>query len=196
MCEKRWLVHAPQVVSQTDAYVKGRVHRKLSLMRRSVRASERLMHVSACLLLFAGSIHAAGNEPTLSDRDALISWVLERFWGNARDSTGAAIQPSSEIDRRTVPIPRDIAYRAIEAGEISGLGAWCGIEWETHYLSLTAAARQRKMSDKEVAFISLLHGMAQGIAFNSKSSPCSETEGLLVSAKLKSSKDAGLRATY
>lgn len=128
----------------------------------------------------------------MSDKDALISWVLVRFWGNAQDSTGARIQPSSDVDRRTVPIPRDIAYRAIEAGEISGLGMWCGLDWDTHYRSLTAAARARKMSDKEVAFISVLHGTAQGLALKSKHAPCSESEREQVAAKLRSSRSMGL----
>jgi hypothetical protein len=38
--------------------------------------------------------------PPLTDRDALISWVLKRFWDNARDSTGATIQPESEPVRQ------------------------------------------------------------------------------------------------
>jgi len=163
--------------------------------RFTARMTASLALIGACMLLLVGKIHAAGNEPTLSDKDALISWILERFWGNAIDSTGAAIQPSSDLDRRTVPIPREIAYRAIEAGEISGLGAWCHLDWDSHYRSLTAAARARKMSDKEVAFISFLHGISQGLALKSKSAPCSESDREQVAAKLKSSKSMGLGTT-
>jgi len=152
--------------------------------------------VCVCLLMLLGKLQAteqaAGNVPTLSDKDALISWVLDRFWGHARDSTGAVIQPSSELDRRTVPVPLGVAYRVIEAGEISGLADWCGLKWEAHYQSLTSAARQRKMSDKSVAFISVLHGVAQGITSKSRSSPCSDSERNLVAAKLESSRRIGL----
>ena len=53
-----------------------------------------------------------------------------------KTQTAMLIQPTSELDRRTVPpVPTVVAYRAIEAGEISGLAAWCGcLEWETSLL--------------------------------------------------------------
>lgn len=150
----------------------------------------------ACATVLAfvpfGEIQAVENAPPASDKDALIHWVLERFWGNARDSTGAPIQPSSALDRHTLPVSLGTAYRIIEAGEISGLAAWCRLKWEPHYHSLTAAARARKMSDKEVAFIGVLHGAAQGITFESQTSPCTESERQTVAAKLESSKSAGL----
>jgi hypothetical protein len=104
--------------------------------------------------------------------DADHCWVLKRFWSNARDPTGATIQPESELDGRLVPIPLTVAYRAIEAGKISGRADWCGLDWQSHYLSLTAAARKRGMSDKQVAFFSTTHGAAQGRTRGSLTSAC------------------------
>ena len=144
------------------------------------------------LLLFFGLAQIQAGMPALADRDALITWALERFWGNARDSTGTPIHPSSDLDRNTVPVPTNVAYRAIEAGEISGLAAWCGLDWEPHYFALTAAARKRGMSDKQVAFVSVLHGLAQGSTFKSKASPCPASERKEVESRLERSKTSGL----
>ena len=127
-------------------------------------------------------------------KDALIESVLQQFWGHARDSKGAVIQPSSDLDRRTVPIPKSIAYRAIDAGGISGLAEWCGLDWESHYLSITAAARKRRMSDKQVAFISFLHGTMQGKMLASRDSRCSESDRQQVAIRLAESRISGLKA--
>lgn len=129
-----------------------------------------------CLLLCLAFAQAHADVQRNAEKDELIYWILERFWGNARDSKGAAIQPSSELDRRTVPVPFSVAYRALEAGEISGLGAWCELDWQPHYFSLTAAARRQGMTDKQVAFISFLHGLKQGRTLTSKKSPCTAVD--------------------
>jgi hypothetical protein len=144
------------------------------------------------LLLCFSVVQARAAEQMGAAKDALIASALEQFWGRARDSNGAAIQPTSELDRRTVPIPKDIAYRAIDAGEISGLAAWCRLDWESHYLSITAAARQRGMSDKQVAFISVLHGMKQGKSLGATTSPCSESDRSRVAKQLAHSIKVGL----
>ena len=147
-----------------------------------------------CLLLLLGLTRAQAEMPLLADKEALISWALERFWGNARDSTGTPIQPSSDLDRTTVPVPTGVAYRAIEAGEISGLAAWCGLDWEPHYFALTAAARKQQMSDKQVAFVSMLHGLALGATLRSKDSPCSASERKETEKRLAISKSGGFKA--
>lgn len=143
-------------------------------------------------VLLLGMAQANAEMPPLTDKDALISWVLERFWGNAQDSSGMLIQPESELDRRTVPVPTVVAYRAIEAGEISGLAAWCGLEWKTHYFSLTASARRLGMSDKQVAFVSMLHGSAQGSTLKGKTGSCSDSERNRVRIGLELSESLGL----
>lgn len=152
------------------------------------------MRVIIGLLVCFVSVQAHADAQRSAEKDALITWVLERFWGHAIDSKGAVIQPSSDLDRRTVPIPFSVAYRAIEAGEISGLAQWCGLDWKTHYFSLTAAARQRGMSDKQVAFISVLHGVVQGGTLASKASPCAEGDRSHVTETLEVSRKRGLEA--
>jgi hypothetical protein len=144
----------------------------------------------ACLV----TVQAHADSQRNAQKDVLISRILERFWGHAIDSKGALIQPSSDLDRRTVPIPFNVAYRALEAGEISGLAEWCGLDWKSHYFSLTAAARQHGMSDKQVAFISVLHGAMQGGTLASKASPCAEGDRSQISETLEVSRKQGLEA--
>lgn len=146
------------------------------------------------LLLCCAFVLAHADERVDAAKDTFIASALDAFWGRARDSKGAVIQPSSDLDRRTVPIPMSIAYIAIDAGAISGLGAWCGLDWESHYLSITAAARKRGMSDKQVAFISVLHGLMQGQALKSLNSRCSESDRQQVAEQLEASKRLGLEA--
>jgi hypothetical protein len=153
-----------------------------------------LRTILVLLLCFSvGQTHA--DAKLSAAKEALIESVLQQFWGRAHDSKGAAILPSSDLDRRTVPIPKSIAYRAIDAGGISGLAQWCGLDWESHYLSITAAARKRGMSDKQVAFVSFLHGAMQGKMFASRDSRCSESDRRQVLIRLTESKKLGLEAT-
>jgi hypothetical protein len=146
------------------------------------------------LLLLVAVVQVRADAQVDAEKDAVIASALKAFWGHAHDSKGAVIQPSSALDRRTVPIPAGIAYIAIDAGAISGLGEWCGLDWQSHYLSITAAARQRGMSDKQVAFVSVLHGIMQGRMLASLNSPCSESDRRQVANQLEASKRLGLEA--
>jgi hypothetical protein len=152
------------------------------------------MRKTACLVFMLGLAQVQADMPPLAEKDAVIAWTLEQFWGNAHDSSGLPIQPSSDLDRRTVPVPSTAAYRALEAGEISGLAEWCGLKWERHFLALTAAARKRGMSDKQVAFLSVLHGVAQNSAIRSRTTACSEGERKEVGDMLEVSRKSGLEA--
>jgi hypothetical protein len=132
-----------------------------------------------------------------SERDELIALVLKNFWGRAKLSKGELAQPASEAERNTVPIAKPVAYRALEAGEISGLAEWCRLDWESHYLSITKAARARGYTDKQVAFVSFLHGAAQGRVADAmaKSGMCGEQGRLKVQDLLNRSLLRGLEGS-
>ena len=123
--------------------------------------------LSMILVLVALSAAASEPGPPSADRDEVIRQILGEFWGNARDVRGMPIQPENELDRRTVPVSRGAANRAIEAGNISAVAEWCGLEWEPHYFALTRSARARGMVDKQVAFLSVLHGAGQAAYLSS-----------------------------
>jgi hypothetical protein len=138
---------------------------------------------------------AMAGEPVQANpaRDEAIRQILAGFWGNARDIRGNPIEPSSQKDRETVPISRAAAYRALEAGNLSGLAEWCGLNWESHYLALTKAGRTMRMVDKQVAFFSFLHGAGQGTMVDARGSEtCSPKQRAHIESLLLESVKTGL----
>jgi len=127
------------------------------------------------ILFFISGFCNAGFLPD-AQREELSKLVLKNFWGKAKLANGDFVRPSSEAERNILPISDFVADRVIDAGEISGLGDWCKLDWESHYLSMTKAARSNGMTGKQVAFISVLHGAAQERIFSimSKKSSCDE----------------------
>lgn len=138
----------------------------------------------------------AGEPPQANpEGDRAIRQILSDFWGQARDIHGNPIRPSSQEDRETVPVSRAAAYRALEAGNLSGLAKWCGLDWESHYFSLTKAARSMGMIDKQVAFISVLHGAGQGIMLRSRhGETCSQKQRARIATLIVDSQRHGLPA--
>ena len=119
--------------------------------------------------------------------------MLGHFWGNARDIKGRPIQPASEQERTRVPVSTPVAYWALEAGEVSGTAEWCGLEWEPHYFALTKSARSQGMSDAQVAFVSVLHGFAQGsFASSVAGTTCNSLTKERAQARLRDSAELGL----
>ena len=136
---------------------------------------------------------ASASSPAADSRDELILSVLGNFWGSARDVAGKPIEPASERERAVVPVPMSVAYRALEAGEASGLAEWCGLPWEPHYFSITNAARSLNMTDTQVAFVSVLHGAAQGaVARSMQGKTCDSASKVRANARLAASQARGL----
>ena len=138
---------------------------------------------------------AVAGEPAQANpgRDKAIRQILADFWGNARDIRGNPIQPSSQEDRETVPISRAAAYRALEAGNLSGLAEWCGLNWEPHYFALTRAGRSMRMLDKQVAFLSVLHGAGQGTMLDlRRGETCSPKQRAHIESLMLESQKTGL----
>lgn len=154
------------------------------------------MRIIITLFLVAvANISLAGFIPE-QQRDILVKYVLKEFWGRAENSQGEFIQPASENERNTVPIATPIAYRALDAGEISGLAEWCGLNWQDHYLALTKSARSKNLNDNQVAFISFLHGAAQKIIVSAmEKNVCGEKERAKTQVMLNESKAKGLNGT-
>jgi hypothetical protein len=134
----------------------------------------RRIHISFLLLLFLfpGLCHA---QQVFSDEhaDYLILLTLKNFWGKARLSTGEVVQPKDEKERRMVPIPDKEAVRVVRAATPAGLAMWCGVPWQSYYEAFMKSERSKPWSDKQLAFIGMLFGVAQGSLAKSVSrSPC------------------------
>mgnify|MGYP003575946500 CR=1 FL=1 len=133
-----------------------------SMLSKSVDRGWRWPLVVTAVLLAAVCVPAKSALLPDDERQALIAVVLKNFWGQAKLSDGRFAQPASEEERHTVPITNAVVHRALDAGEVSGLAEWCKLDWQSHYRALTRAARTACLSDKQVAFVSILHGAAQG----------------------------------
>jgi len=129
-------------------------------------------------------------------RDELIERVLNNFWGRAKVAQDRYALPSSEEERNTVPVSKPLAYRALDAGEISGLGEWCGADWQPHFLAFTRAARAKGLTDTQVAFVSVLHGAAQGSVASSlrNARACGAADRARVERSLRESARQGVEA--
>ena len=123
-----------------------------------------------------------------SARETLMNDALSRFWGRAKLSDGTFVQPENEQERKTLPISNKVANQVLDVGEISGYAEWCGLDWRSQFLAMTAAARRGGFKEKQVAFIGVLHGTAQGvIAEAMKSRPCGATDRAKILEMMKRS---------
>lgn len=139
-------------------------------------------------LFFCISITASAGLLPQESREELIQTAFANFWGKVTLSNGNFVQPDSEADRSTIPISTPTANHVISVGELSGIAQWCDMDWQAHFLSLTAKARQQGLSDKQVAFIALLHGVAQGTVYSTlKSKPCAAEEKSMAETVLETS---------
>lgn len=119
----------------------------------------RTLTVLVCCVL--SSPISAGILPP-QQREELIQAAFANFWGKARLSNGAYVEAETEFERLKLPILKSTANHVISVGELSGIAEWCGLNWQAHFLSLTTAARRQGFTEKQIAFIGLLHGVAQG----------------------------------
>lgn len=124
------------------------------------------------LLMFVSESSWGGVLPD-TERERLFKEALSHFWGRAKLADGSFVQPDNEQDRNTLPISITVANQVFDVGEISGYAEWCGLDWKSNFLTMTAAARKSGFKGKQVAFIGLLHGVAQGIIVDAlKSKTC------------------------
>lgn len=134
------------------------------------------------VLVIIYTVPAWGNVIPDVERKALLQRTLTSwFWGQARLLDGSLVQPIDENDRKTMPISATTANQVLDVGEISGYAEWCGLDWQSHFLTMTASARQSGLGQKQMAFVGVVHGLAQGIVFDTlKSKTCGDKERAMV----------------
>ena len=146
---------------------------------------KKYLGVAALVLLVSSA--QAGIMPE-EHRAYLIERTLANFWGKAVLSDGKTVEPATPEERETVPISSAAAQHVISVGEFSGLADWCGLDWESHYLGLTAKARAQHFSEKQVAFIGFLHGTVQGnMSSGMRKETCTAEDKRKVQAMLSNS---------
>jgi hypothetical protein len=151
------------------------------------------MRTLLALLLCFAVTHARADVPPDPEKDALIAQVLETFWDTARDANGQPFPPPSDRERLTIPIPISVAYRAIEAGMISGEGSRCHHRWIRHANAISASARKLGMSELQVAFVNALQDTRQQqVAARRMMSPCTDFDDSRAERLLWKSRKSGL----
>ena len=128
------------------------------------------------LLLALASVPSWAGVLPDSAREQLLKDTLSQFWGRAKLSNGSLVQPDSEQERNTLPISIAAANQVFDVGETSGYAEWCGLDWQSHFLTMTAAARKSGFKEKQVAFIGVIHGAAQGIVAEALKSKTCDTQ--------------------
>ena len=120
--------------------------------------------------LWLDSAMAAGDVPLFFEPpDSLVAAVDEvarRNLAQAKLSDGASVPPETAEERSRPLIPPEESRLAVDTGMVSGTANWCGLEWQRgHYLGYMKWQRSRGLwSEKQLAYIALLHGIAMGIA--------------------------------
>ena len=127
------------------------------------------VQMSADTTVISGS-SKHGHYVSVEIEDQLIDAVLSRFWGRAVDSKGRPIMPENELEKATLPIPRNIAYGVLNVGFDTGLGEWCGVPWEERFHLFMKRMRTQFHTEKEIAFVGVLHGTGQGFMQKQKNS--------------------------
>jgi hypothetical protein len=103
----------------------------------------------------------------------LVATAQENFWGRAVLSSGEAVQPTDDAERTAPVIPFLDSARVVSAAAPVGGALWCGVEWQPYYLAFMQSERRKSWSEKQVAFIGVLFGLAQQSIWNAlKQSPC------------------------
>ena len=103
----------------------------------------------------------------------LVATAQENFWGRAVLSSGETVQPMDDAERTAPVIPFSDSMRVVSAAAPVGGALWCGVEWQSYYLAFMQSERRRSWSEKQVAFIGTLFGIAQRAMWNAlRQNPC------------------------
>jgi hypothetical protein len=125
---------------------------------------KKILIVMVCLLPFAAQAEAIFST---EDKQRIMKLTLQKFWGQAVDSKGHPIMPKDDAERATLPIPKEQAAYIIDKGSESGLAEWCNVSWEERFHLLMKQMRAQKLSEMQIAYIGVLHGVAQGMVNSS-----------------------------
>ncbi|MBN8543308.1 MAG: hypothetical protein J0M34_03490 [Alphaproteobacteria bacterium] len=115
--------------------------------------------VLVCLISFS-SQSFAGSDVQLTKIMQLARDILP----NAKLSDGSFVPPETDEEKKSPVIPPEDAKRVTIAGANTGIAEWCGLDWQNlSYLKFMKQERAKLIwSDKQMAYIGLLHGIMQG----------------------------------
>jgi len=104
----------------------------------------RVFTVGVCVALAAG-VAAAADIYTEDQYRFIVSTALTHFWGRAKLSDGSFVQPASDEDRRTLPIPYPEAKGVVDFSVTAGVAVWCGFDYVPYYTVYMRVEGQRQI---------------------------------------------------
>jgi hypothetical protein len=123
----------------------------------------RVIAFVAMLLLAFVSLAGARELVSDSDADEFAQLALNGMWGKALDEHDRPLQPKDDKDRHTIPIPLADVRRVARAGAPAGIATWAALAWQSYYDAfMKKERRSQRWSGKQIAFIGVLFGVAQG----------------------------------
>lgn len=150
--------------------------------------ARRLLAGTALLAAAVTAMHAparADGEPThfLTMPDSFIRTAASLARDNlsrAKLPDGRLVGSETDAEKARSLIPFSDAREVVNAGAASGFAEWCGVEWDVRSFQ-PLMFRQRDGRDrppKTLAYIALLHGVAQGLVRNdiARAGPCTEED--------------------
>lgn len=124
----------------------------------------RLLALAACLLL-AAPVSAQMSPPPPELVDQLTAHARTAL-PRARLRDGSHLPPETEAERARPIVARALEVQTIERGLLTARIEACALDWQRlSYLRYMAALRSSgRYSDKQMAYVGMLHGITQGIA--------------------------------
>lgn len=123
----------------------------------------RYCFVLVLLFVFATEpVHAAR-----SDEDVVkfMEGVRTQLLSQAKLQDGSFVPPETAAEKAYPIIPVADGRRVMDRGDFSGILEWCKLEATPQYLAFMQEERNKKQwSDKQLAYIGLLHGAARTTA--------------------------------
>jgi hypothetical protein len=104
------------------------------------------------------------------------------------DGSNIAAETTEELKQDIVPFAQ--AKKTVAVGVLSGIAQWCSIDWSKFFASYMAYERNKNQwSEKQLAYIGMMHGLAQGMIVNSyQGRTCSAKETVMIRDKIKETK--------
>lgn len=119
-----------------------------------------------CTLAFSAEAAQFRRIVPVEKEDELIDMVLDYFWGHAVDSKGNIIEAEDDDERSTLPVPRETARYALNVGFRTGMGQWCGLNWNERFNAFMKRMGYEVYGEKATAFVAMMHGTGQKFTYS------------------------------
>jgi hypothetical protein len=119
--------------------------------------------------------------------------MLQRVLGDIEKSRCGQEQctPATGEEKANPPITLEDARRAMKVGLLAGTAEFCGLDWQQRIFLPFMAYQYRtlKLSPRQIAIVSMLHGTMQGFMVDShkkRGTPCTEQMRQAIEKQLSS----------